>query len=103
VVLGKVEGETLRIDTWVMSCRVLKRGVEHLVLNHLCRWASSRGLRSISGEFVPTAKNRFVQDHYANLGFTNVGEEPDGSTRWELLLVAERMSYDPHIEEVASE
>ena len=35
VVLGKIEGDVLDIDTWLMSCRVLKRGVEQFLLNHL--------------------------------------------------------------------
>ena len=35
VVLARRDGDALNIDTWLMSCRVLKRGVENLVLNEL--------------------------------------------------------------------
>jgi FkbH-like protein len=103
VVLGKIERESLRIDTWVMSCRVLKRGVEQLVLDHLRRLASGRGLKSICGEFIPTAKNGLVRDHYSKLQFTKVGEEPDGSTRWEFLLAEGQTSHKTYIEEVGNE
>ena len=39
IVVGKVEGEETEVDTWLMSCRVLKRQVEELVLNELVRLA----------------------------------------------------------------
>ena len=69
VLLAKVEGDALVIDTWLMSCRVLKRGVETLLNNHLCRWAVGRGLKRICGEYIPTAKNDLVREHYAGLGY----------------------------------
>src|SRR5262249_15732291 len=43
VVLARREDDALRIDTWVMSCRVLKRGVEDLLLNQLVGIARERG------------------------------------------------------------
>ena len=85
VVLAKVEGETLVIDTWVMSCRVLKRGVEQFLLNDLVTYARKRGLTRVLGEFHPTKKNALVRDHYARLGFTQVGDD-SGHTQWELRL-----------------
>ena len=54
VLLGHVAGDTLAIDTWLMSCRVLKRGVEALLHNHLCRWAAAQGIKRIAGEYIPT-------------------------------------------------
>lgn len=83
VVLACVRGEALEIDTWLMSCRVLKRGVEQFLLNHLCSVARERGLKSLRGEYVPTAKNALVRDHYATLGFSKTGETDTGSTSWE--------------------
>ncbi len=87
VLLARIQHDVLLIDTWLMSCRVLKRGVEQFLLNHIAQTAKELDLASIRGEYVPTAKNDLVRDHYASLGFTQVGktDEP-GHTRWELSL-----------------
>lgn len=84
VVLTRTQDDSLVVDTWLMSCRVLKRGVERLLINDLRSIAHSRGLRRIVGEYRPTAKNDLVKDHYKSLGFTLTAEDPDGRTAWEL-------------------
>lgn len=89
VVLAHSVGNSLEIDTWLMSCRVLKRGLEQSVLNHLCELAIKQGLSRLRGEYMPTSKNDLVREHYPNLGFISIGAEPDGRTSWELPL-AER-------------
>ena len=84
VLLAREEGDALAIDTWLMSCRVLKRGVEPFLLNHLVDIARERGLRRLTGEYIPTAKNVLVKNHYEGLGFTQTSAGEDGHTRWEL-------------------
>jgi FkbH-like protein len=69
----------LFIDTWIMSCRVLKRNVEELILNEVVDIAIQNKCNKILGEFIPTAKNELVKDHYKKLGFSEKGN------RWELL------------------
>ena len=86
VVLAHADGDVLDIDTWLMSCRVLKRGVEQFLLNHLADQARGRGLSALRGEYIPTAKNGLVRDHYAKLGFSPLGEEESGRTTWLLRL-----------------
>jgi FkbH-like protein len=68
-VIAGIGVDELFIDTWIMSCRVLKRGVENLMLNELVDIAAARGAKRIIGEFIPTKKNALVRDHYGNLGF----------------------------------
>ncbi len=70
VVVGKVAGDEAEIDTWLMSCRVLKRQVEELVLNEVVRLALLRNCCRIRGVYLPTAKNGMVRDHYPGMGFT---------------------------------
>eukprot|EP01037_Dinobryon_pediforme_P008328 gene8328-8414_t len=67
VVLKPEQDDTLFIDTWLMSCRVLKRGMESFVLNTLAKTAKKEGFNWLKGEYVPTAKNEMVKDHYKNL------------------------------------
>jgi len=92
VILACQVGKALEIDTWLMSCRVLKRGVEQAALNHLLELARLRGLESLRGEYIPTSKNALVRDHYAGLGFSQIGEGDGGTTRWELPLGAASMT-----------
>ena len=74
IVIGKMDGDVAEIDTWLMSCRVLKRQLEEEVLNEIVRRAKLNGAKRIRGVYLPTAKNGMVRDHYPNLGFTPVTE-----------------------------
>ena len=69
VILKKENETALFIDTWFMSCRVLKRGMESFVLNTLVEFAKENGYSCLVGEYIPTVKNEMVRDHYLNLGF----------------------------------
>ena len=64
----------LLIDTWIMSCRVLKRGLEQFALNEIVTAAKMRGFKKVIGEYIPTTKNGMVKEHYPKLGFS-VSEE----------------------------
>ena len=78
------EAGVWEIDTWLMSCRVLGRKVEHMVLREILKHARAGGVHKLTGTYRPTDRNKLVIDHYAKLGFTKVGEEESGVTRWEL-------------------
>jgi FkbH-like protein len=69
IVLKKDCPDTLFIETWLMSCRVLKRGMEDFVLNTIANFAAHAGFARLKGEYLPTAKNGMVKEHYRNLGF----------------------------------
>jgi len=69
VIMKKMEEKKLFIDTWFMSCRVLKRGMENYVLNTIVSIAKENGFETLIGEYIPTAKNEMVRDFYLNLGF----------------------------------
>ena len=72
------------IDTWLMSCRVLGRHVEQMVLREICLNARARGVTGLAGTYRPTERNALVRDHYAKLGFTLVDSAADGTTHWYL-------------------
>jgi len=69
IILEKISKEIFFIDTWFMSCRVLKRGMENFVLNTIVSFAKNNGSSFLKGEYLPTPKNDMVKDHYKNLGF----------------------------------
>ena len=73
-----------QIDTWLMSCRVLGRRVEQMVLREVVDHAKRRGIRWLIGTYRPTDRNKLVEDHYAKLGFSHIGQDADGTTTWSL-------------------
>ena len=86
VVSGQIEGEELHMRLWLMSCRVLKRGMEDAMLDALAGDAKDKGLSSIIGYYYPTPKNNMVRDFYSRMGFSKVSEDEDGNTVWKLNL-----------------
>jgi FkbH-like protein len=84
VIICRARGDAWEIDTWLMSCRVLGRGVEDMVLREILQHARERGIARLIGVYRPTERNGMVRDHYAKLGFSQVDSDPDGTTRWEL-------------------
>jgi FkbH-like protein len=83
------------IDTWLMSCRVLGRKVEHMVLREINEHALTAGIHKLVGVYRPTDRNKLVVDHYAKLGFTRLVEEDTGITRWELPVDATAREHVP--------
>lgn len=86
VIVCRPHGEDAwEIDTWLMSCRVLKRRVEQMVLRELVEAARQHGKKRLIGVYIPTDRNALVTEHYAELGFTQVETDAtDGRTAWEL-------------------
>lgn len=74
VILEKKSDEELFVDTWLMSCRVLKRGMEEYIVNHMVRTATNGGFRTILSEYLPTPKNQMVKNIYETMGFSKTGE-----------------------------
>ena len=72
IIMKKQDEESLFVDTWFMSCRVLKRGVENFTLNTMVARAKAAGYKRIIGEYLPTPKNKMVEQHYPGLGFTKM-------------------------------
>ena len=91
IVIAQQSGKVLTIDTWLMSCRVLKRQVEDEVLNELVRLAQQRGCATLEGVYLPTAKNEMVRDFYSRMGFALTHEDGNGK-KFELSVA----SFQPH-------
>lgn len=72
IIMEKKDMETLFVDAWFMSCRVLKRGMENFALNTIVEYAKANGFKRIVGEYLPTAKNGIVEFHYPTLGFRKI-------------------------------
>ncbi|HZO40145.1 MAG TPA: HAD-IIIC family phosphatase [Methylomirabilota bacterium] len=83
------EGETLRIVNWLMSCRVLGRRIENLMLASLIRHARRAGVAAVIGEYLPTAKNGQTSDLFDRFGFERIEEREDGGRLYRAAVPAE--------------
>jgi len=83
--------EDLAIRDWLMSCRVLGRGVESFLMNRVVEHARKLGLARITAQYVPTAKNEMVKDFFQQFGFEKDAEGAQGESQWHLITA----KYEP--------
>ncbi len=84
VTFGHREADSFHIDLWLMSCRVLKRGMEYAMMDELVRCCQDAGIKKLLGYYYPTKKNAMVRDFYGEMGFVKVSEDESGSAVWGL-------------------
>ena len=97
VVAGQQEGALLHLRLWLMSCRVLKRGMEDAMMDAVVADAAARGVKTICGYYYPTAKNAMVKEFYAEMGFARIKADENGNTVWNLDVAAYTARH-PHME-----
>jgi len=83
VLVAVPDGSVLEIDTWLMSCRVIGRTLEHTMLDQLVQQAMRAGCTKLRGRYLPTDRNGLVADLYRRLAFHPL-EGLEASTSWEL-------------------
>ncbi|NBB17403.1 HAD-IIIC family phosphatase [Caulobacter sp. SLTY] len=81
VIVRGLGGPDWEIDSWLMSCRVLERGVEQALMNQLIETARAAGARSLNGRWIDSGRNGLVREFYDRMGFAAV--EPGN---WRLAL-----------------
>ena len=74
VAVGEITDKALHIRLWLMSCRVLKRGMESAMMDMLMEKAKGQGIETVYGYYYPTAKNEMVKDFYSVMGFEDSGD-----------------------------
>ncbi len=84
VMIGERNGDVCRIALWLMSCRVLKRGMEREMLNVFLARCKELGVALVQGIYIPTAKNGMVANLFQTCGFHPVSTRDDGITEWEM-------------------
>jgi len=85
VVFLRQEKPEVVIDTFLLSCRVIGRTVETMMLSHVCNIGIAAGCTKVTGWFLPTKKNEPAAQIYSSNGFVKTRETPEGSL-WELPL-----------------
>ncbi len=85
------EEDTCAIDTFLLSCRVIGRSVEEVLLSHVARNAKARGCKRLVGWFLSTKKNSLVKDFYRHNGFECQAQNGNGSL-WVLDLQKQQVT-----------
>jgi FkbH-like protein len=98
VAIARREPPVWRVDSWLMSCRVLGRRLEDLVLDRMVEAARAEGVTAILGEYRPTQRNEMVRDLFARLGFQRVDEDAE-RTLWRLDVTTWRPLQPPIVVE----
>lgn len=62
------------IDTFLLSCRVMGRDVEKGIMGHIINKAKESGAHKIKAQFVPTSKNKPIENFLPNCGFQKEGD-----------------------------
>ena len=87
VIFGHEDDEKVfHIDLWLMSCRVLKRNMEHAMMDKLVSECKARDIIELRGYYYPTRKNKMVADFYEGMGFEKISQDEEGNTQWRLSL-----------------
>ena len=84
VVVGEQIGKELHIRLWLMSCRVLKRGLEDAMMNVLVEQARKRKIERMVGYYYPTTKNGMVKNFYKGMQFAIMEEHAEAASIWQL-------------------
>ena len=91
VVVLEPDGDTLAIRDWLMSCRVLARGVEQFLMNLVVEQAVRLDMHAVSGQYIQTPKNAMVKDFFARFGFVKT-DESEAHAHWRLTVSEYRPS-----------
>ncbi len=86
--LVELDGARARIDSLMMSCRVIGRGVETAFLADLISAAQAAAATTIEGLYLPTAKNALCAQFYAEHGFDYAGGQDGGGACYRLDVAA---------------
>ena len=62
------------IDTFLLSCRVMGRGIEDAIMEYILNEARKEGITKVRGQYIPTKKNKPCEQFLPNLGFKKDGE-----------------------------
>ena len=76
----------VEIDTFLLSCRILGKGIEMAFIKRILMEIRNQGITEIKASYLQTAKNAQVKDFYDRCGFPCTSEEVDGSREYALNL-----------------
>jgi FkbH-like protein len=74
VMFIRINADNCKVDTFLMSCRVLGLGIEQYMLSFAAGVARRAKVGKLVGEFIPTSKNKVAADMYSRLGLRKLSD-----------------------------
>jgi FkbH-like protein len=91
VVLLRRDGRVVYIDSFLMSCRAMGRGIETAIMNHVKhRLLDEPGHLELRGRYLPTPKNKPVETFYEDQGFRLLERRDSGEKLYVLRRIDTR-------------
>jgi len=98
VMIGEICNDIIHIRLWLMSCRVIKRGMEHAMFDQFIKESKKRGIKNIKGAYLKSAKNNIVSSLYSDLGFKNNDSKENGDSFWTYQISGSHIEKNQWIE-----
>ena len=73
-IIKKENKKEWRIDTFLMSCRIMGRDIEKGIMTHIINKAKKDNIEKINADFIPTQKNKPVENFLSDHEFKRNGE-----------------------------
>ena len=86
LILLSISENIVNIDNWLMSCRVFKRGLESAFMNYLVKHLISESYEHLYATYIPSKKNKFVENLFDGLGFQKLSNDKNGTKKYHLVL-----------------
>lgn len=78
--------DTAYVDTLLLSCRVLGKGIEVAFVSHIFNLLAKNGYQSVTASYLPTKKNSQVKDFWTKMGGVTTEQSADGNTSYKIDL-----------------
>jgi len=86
IVTVGVKNRTADIDSFLLSCRILGKGIETVFLKYLLQQLKNNGILNITSTFIPTTKNKQVSDFFEKNSFSLRTTDENGNKRYNYMI-----------------
>lgn len=86
IFLEPLADDAMAIDTFLLSCRILGKGIEDAFIRTVLNQLRHEGIDRVTADYLPTAKNQQTADFYDRQGMTCTHVDEDGTKHYELSL-----------------
>ena len=86
IIMQPVDDITLNIDSLLLSCRILGKGIEDAFVKTVLNLMRLDGYRKLTADYLPTAKNGQTADFYDRIGMTSDAASSNGAKHYTMAL-----------------
>ncbi len=95
IIHKETDNKQLYIDTLLLSCRILGKGIEAAFINKVLEIMKDKRFEQLNAEYIASSKNNQVEDFYDRMGFVLI-EEKDGSKKYRIDLLREKFRVEDY-------